>query len=448
MSLGLELRVLTGLHREARCSVQDGAIVGADPDCDVILADEGVAPRAAQLRIDDLGWHLHEEGSASTDATNNPFNYPVPLGPVWITIARQGDPWVDAPVAANDAEESVPPTSEAPAIATAPDPTADISSETPAMEAETAPPSPPLPVPSARQRHLTWPVMLGGGAMMLAVVVAISLLLSPVAPKRQAGPDSQLTAGERSLPQIAAALERLGMAANLHVSISPTGTVTVAGWVRDVDQRDVLAAALSQIWPMPAMRVSIESDALRTARSVLQSFAVKYDTQYQGDGKLNISGIALNAPERASVMDALRAQLPGLTVIGNDIQLALDISDMLAHHLRDIGFTGITLNWKPDHLAVLAPELSDIEQERLTAALEKFNKTYWGIARLVNNDVGKPVDSVPFTIRSVIGGAQPFIVLEDGSKILVGGIYRKYRLIAIENKRILFEGPRRAIITR
>ena len=57
-------------------------------------------------------------------------------------------------------------------------------------------------------------------------------------------------------------------------------------------------------------------------------------------------------------------------------------------------------------------------------------------------------DSVPFVIRSVVGGPQPFIVLEDGSKLLVGGVYRKYRLVAVENTRIIFEGPRSAIVTR
>ncbi|WZB66636.1 hypothetical protein WJ971_00645 [Achromobacter xylosoxidans] len=55
---------------------------------------------------------------------------------------------------------------------------------------------------------------------------------------------------------------------------------------------------------------------------------------------------------------------------------------------------------------------------------------------------------MPFVIRSVVGGAQPFVVLEDGSKLLVGGVYRKYRLVAVENTRIIFEGPRTAIVTR
>jgi len=444
----MELRVLTGLHREARCDVADGAVVGADPGCDIVLADEGVAPHAARLRIGDLGWHLDEEGSTATEATSTPFNHAVPLGSVWITIARHGDPWVDAPVAAND-DETVAPTAKSPDADTPPEPVAVLSAEAPAAPAEAAaPPSPPLPTRSDRPRRNTWPVMLGVGAMVLAVVIAIGLLLSPPAPTREAARDPRLVAAERSVGQIAAVLERLGAAASLHVSMTPGGVVTVAGWVHDEAQHDAVAAALSQIWPMPAMRISIETEAIQTARSVLQSFAVKYDAKYQGDGKLNVFGVATDAPERASAMDALREHLPGLAVIGNDIQLAPQVSDTLARQLTDAGLSNVTLNWKPDYLEVLAPELSDIEQERLIAAVEDFNKTYWGVARFARSDPGKPADSVPFTIRSVIGGPQPFVVLEDGSKLLVGGTYRKYRLSAVEDTRIVFEGPRRAIITR
>jgi type III secretion protein D len=55
---------------------------------------------------------------------------------------------------------------------------------------------------------------------------------------------------------------------------------------------------------------------------------------------------------------------------------------------------------------------------------------------------------VPFGILSVVSGKTPFIVLEDGSKLLVGGTYRHYRLIGIEERRLIFDGPRPAIILR
>lgn len=51
MNQALELRVLTGLHRDARCAVSDGALLGADSNCDIVLADTGLGVQAGRLRI-------------------------------------------------------------------------------------------------------------------------------------------------------------------------------------------------------------------------------------------------------------------------------------------------------------------------------------------------------------------------------------------------------------
>lgn len=97
MSEALELRVLSGLHRDARCLVADGAVLGADPACDIVLADDGMGPRAARVRIGEGGWDLALDDGAPSQQPGTPFNRPVPLGPVWITVARRGDPWANAP---------------------------------------------------------------------------------------------------------------------------------------------------------------------------------------------------------------------------------------------------------------------------------------------------------------------------------------------------------------
>ena len=40
---GLELRVLSGLHRRASAPIGALVTIGADPDCDIVLADDGIA---------------------------------------------------------------------------------------------------------------------------------------------------------------------------------------------------------------------------------------------------------------------------------------------------------------------------------------------------------------------------------------------------------------------
>ena len=58
MNETLELRVLSGLHREARCPAAHGDLVGTDPDCDIVLADAGLPARAARLVLSPAGWNL------------------------------------------------------------------------------------------------------------------------------------------------------------------------------------------------------------------------------------------------------------------------------------------------------------------------------------------------------------------------------------------------------
>lgn len=456
MSEALELRVLSGLHRDARCLVEDGSVLGADPACDIVLADDGVGARAARVRIGAGGWDLAVDGSQPDAPPGTPFNRPVPLGPVWITVARRGDPWAQAPAAANDALGGAPAAASLDAVNA---PAAGTPAATPTGRA--APPASAdedgqlerrLPLPPAqgrRRKRDSWPMALGLGAVLLTIVVAIALaLIPPSTATRAPTPDPRLAAAEKSVGQISAVFERMGLASRLHVAMSRDGTVTVSGWVRNAAEQDAVAASLSQIWPMPAMRISNEDEAVRTARAALQAFNVKYDPQYQGDGRLNVAGIASSARERASAMDALRAQLPGMTVLGNDIVLAQQLSDTFSSELVDAGLSGITLAWKADYLDVAPGALDDDQLQRLQELVADFNQHHLGVARIAAASAAAPSDSVPFAIRSVVGGPQPFVVLEDGSKLLVGGVYRKYRLVAVENTRIIFEGPRNAIVTR
>lgn len=455
MSEALELRVLNGLHRDARCLVEDGAVLGADPACDIVLADDGMGARMARVRLGPDGWDLALGDSQPDAPPATPWNRPATLGPIWITVARRGDPWPRLPDTADATPTAAdqPPAAPAPAlaaVAAAPSATPQpaplhVADEESLLERR-------LPLPPAqgrRRKRDSWPMALGLGAVLLTIIVAISLaLIPPSTAKRAPTPDPRLAAAEKSMGQISAVFERMGLASRLHVALSRDGTVTVSGWVRNAAEQDAVAASLSQIWPMPAMRISNEEEAVRTARDALRAFSVKYEPRYQGDGRLNIAGVATSARERASAMDALRAQLPGMTVLGNDIVLTQQVSDTFSSQMVDAGLSGVTLAWKADYLDIAPGALDDDQRQRLQDLVDDFNKQYFGVARIAAAGPASPADSVPFVIRSVVGGPQPFVVLEDGSKLLVGGVYRKYRLVAVENTRIIFEGPRSAIVTR
>ena len=224
-------------------------------------------------------------------------------------------------------------------------------------------------------------------------------------------------------------------------------TAQVSGWVRDAAERDTLASALAQIWPMPAMQISIEADAIRTARRILDGYAVKFEPRYDGDGRMSILGIAAGDADRAAALEAVRAQLPGMAVMGNTILLAPAVSDALTREFAAASLSGIALTWDRHRLQADASRLDDDQMARFETILADFNRRFFDVAALPDGD--RPAAStVPFGILSVVGGDAPFIVLEDGSKLLVGGTYRRYRLTGIEEKRLTFDGPRPAIVLR
>ena len=124
-------------------------------------------------------------------------------------------------------------------------------------------------------------MVLGLAAVVLTIVVAIVLTLIPQSTASRAPQvDPRLAAAEKSVGQISAVFERMGLASRLHVSMARDGVVTVSGWVRNAAEQDAVASALSQIWPMPAMRISNEDEVVRTARTALRAFnAVSYTHQ-------------------------------------------------------------------------------------------------------------------------------------------------------------------------
>ena len=455
MSTALELRVLSGLHREARCPAAHGHLVGADPACDIVLADTGLPARAARLVLGAEGWDLSPgDSEPSPDAVAaTPYNQPLPLGPVWLTVARADAPWTTPPDAdAADAADAAPAEADAtapPARDAAPGQEPDADRDDEAAPAVPAGARPAAAGPAARPgRTHSWPMTLGLAAVGLAIAIALILAWLPSsAPTAPTRTDPRIAA-EQSIPKIQAALEHLGLASRLRVALAPGGaTAQVTGWVRDPAERDALAAALAQVWPMPAMSISIETDVLRTARTILSGYAVTYEPRYDGEGRLSILGIAPDDAVRTEAIEAVRAQLPGMVVMGNTIQLAPAVAGALTRELAAAGLSGVALTWERHRLDVDASRLDDAQMIQFEHILADFNRRFFDVAAQPDTERAA-ADSVPFGILSVVSGKTPFIVLEDGSKLLVGGTYRRYRLTGIEDKRLTFEGPRPAIVLR
>lgn len=105
---GLELRILSGLHRGASLPLGgERYVIGASEDADVVLLDPGVADRHAMLRHDGERWLLAAlEGSVrarDSDAEREEHvlapGDSACIGAVWVCVSDVSAPWMEPPSA-------------------------------------------------------------------------------------------------------------------------------------------------------------------------------------------------------------------------------------------------------------------------------------------------------------------------------------------------------------
>lgn len=436
---GLELRVLSGLHRRASAPISAEASIGADPDCDIVLADDGIAARAARIHSDAMGWTLTPENGGVPERRQH--GEPVRLGPVWLTLAAADAPWIESPTQDEAPAEDEP----------LPEPAGDSPGAAPSPAAQAVSPSPLLPPRPARRSREALYVYAGMALMLLLCVSGIVYIIQPP-PTVLAAADPMRQAIEESLPTIRRVLEQQGLTDRLTISRRPDQSIIITGWLRDAAEQEQVATAMARIWPMPALRLSNEADLRATALNVLQAYPIRYDARYQGDGVVAIQGIAPDAEQRARVGDMLRVALPGVRLDLGAVLLADEVSQRLAAAAAQAGLPEPQAKWNGSRLEIAPPD--DPEQARhLASVIEDFNLTHFKVAALLPAmPAAAPrraiATTVPFTIRSVMGGAQPFVVLGDGTKIVPGGTYRQYRLVSIDNGKVTFDGPTYAVVSR
>lgn len=141
--MSYEFRVLSGLHRGAILPLDEETLsIGAHEDADVVLVDPGIQKLHARLSRSDSGWVVESNEGDVFSADGTPLKEAsalargsfVRIGPIWICISEEDDPWPEPP-----AEFSSP--------ATSPEASAPMHAAAPAVQAdggaEAAQPRPP-----------------------------------------------------------------------------------------------------------------------------------------------------------------------------------------------------------------------------------------------------------------------------------------------------------------
>jgi type III secretion protein D len=429
MTQDLELRVLAGLHEGARCTARDGALIGSDTQCDVVLGDDGIAPEAARLWLGDECWRLSAHDDSADATPELPFGAAFPLGPIHITVARTGDPWPDccAPAGAQAASQ-----------AAATDATRGTA---PALRLADLPTAPSAAGRKARA-GLQWVL---GGILVLLVFGAVASF-SPTRVQSSPRVNDATNAAGTALRQAQRILRDLGLSERVQASLTPDKVVLVQGWVLDQGEQDRLSSALAALWPFPALRLHDQSRVAASALERVKDLDLLAAIDYPAPTRLAIRGIAASDAVRAAALERWSANSDAFPQTTIDILLAEHVGAAVTQAVAAADLPSVGVDWIGKSLIVKARGFDAAQIARLQSIVDTLNGTYMG-ALLIQKDEPAPA-TLPFRVHTIVGGTQPWVMLEDGTRIVVGGTHGAYRLKSIEDGAVVFDGPATTVIKR
>lgn len=267
---------------------------------------------------------------------------------------------------------------------------------------------------------------------------------------------------QRLLRDIQLAIARVDPGLRLRIEALPAGGARVSGWVADIAQLDRLAEGLAGIRPAPALAVRTASDLMDDLVEAGGPDAQALRFELLGEGRVRAHGLVMAPAERDRVLALVRARVPPGIEIVDGLRVASAQGGTVQEWLRTAGFAGAEARWDGEQM-VIGLDIGGQERARLESLLARAATPLSGIPFVLRTrEVGRapavaavpavPAHAskapLPFSIRSVVGGAVPYIVLGDGSKLQPGGRRAGWRLVAVESDRIVFDGPRSLVVLR
>ncbi len=423
-----ELRIFSGIHAGARTALAPGDyVLGADPSCDLILCDEGIAGRHAALRLGKEEWTFHSLTDGAGDRRLI-AGVGVALGPVTIALDLPQAPW-------RVVEPVLPP--EEPAVAEPQESFAAVESLPPAVITERV---------AQPQSNRDFVAHIGFGLALLALLAGLLVILNPEETPI-ATPVSAVEPSRQS--RLFDMLGSLNLAERVQVIQRSDGYLTVKAALLSDAEHEQLAAALTRFNPRPELKVIGEQDLVQEVQDFLQMRGVKLSADYLGDGRFRINGQLAGDEERDALLLALKTEFPA----ARGFESALLTSDIIATQFLDelirIGATAVSGEWQEGSFIVSA-KVSGVDMPHWEAALlnteARFGKLF---AYRILTEIDEQVEArLPFRILGVAGGATPFVVLSDQSKVLLGGSAHGWRLAEIDGSQVVFDGPRRLVVKR
>ncbi len=471
-----ELRILSGLHAGATVPVDAELMIGSDPACDIILDDDGIRPRHARLIVEDDHWALFEPDADLTAVgtelpapiSSGTLGEPCTYGPLCFAIELADTPWksqedyrtashVDSTAAS--AAEFVEPVDSHISDATPPSSGATTSSSglrNPWHWRKTSLPR----LPGLRRLSRLPRIVLIGFWIALFAAAGIGAFLqyqSLQSSRALERATREATARQKYFDTVNTTLKTLGTGANLRVTSLKDGKVAITGWVDDEGALNKTSAALKALQPAPEMHLTTVALLQQSLKDALQPYGTRVGFELQKAGNVRISGGVKDGSQKDEILRTVKAQVPQIGDIEDYLMQPPQLVQMFRSQLRSSEFPDAEANWDGARM-VLKVKLSDEDRETFERLLMDFNSKYGDVVPFVAQTPGDTrnapkvvtgsAEGVPFRVVSVIGGGMPFVVLDEGVKVMPGGTHKGFRLVSISDKEVVFDGPRRIELRR
>lgn len=435
----LELRVLTGTHAGARALLPEvEQTIGRDSSCDLILSDEGLLARHARLEPQEDGSVvLHWLDSDLEPLVLRPGSG-AQLGPVQIAVEPADAPWRDeasSEASAREQNEAGPETSDRI------EPSLDLDGALP-HEATTASWRSSLTAPLATR----WSVLGVAAAGLLALGTLGWMLQHPAT--REVAPASHPAGGPPSGPPIdpvRQAVARLGLGKRVRVQVGPKETWVQASFLTDAES-ETLAATLSHLSPRPRLQLESEPDTLIAVTDAIQQLGgdvmPPLAARHLGAGRFRLEGRVADDKRRNEVVAAMQSQFPQAEGFESALVTDAEVAQAMVTLLQDQGLGDIVDDWSEGVLKLdVKLKSTDVRawERALVAAASRYEIPFRATVQPALEASSADMTRLPFTVRSIVSGDLPYLMLGDGSRLMPGGSVKGWRLVEIKPQSILLE---------
>ncbi|QIL70539.1 type III secretion system inner membrane ring subunit SctD [Diaphorobacter sp. HDW4B] len=478
MSDMVELRVLSGRHAGARVPVSGGESIGGGDLCDLVLTDMGMGEDiVAWLWLHAGLWRLSAEKPSAqelpAEGDSHALGSVAYLGDVALTVCQPESPWQQAQAQRAIAKASQPATAaegaEADAVQTPQADAQDVVVRSPLKAAASAEPKVSAQATNSAGKRVPvwWFIALALLALLITVLWNVL---------RGAGPAPVPTALQQPAIDAKAQQQLVSEAQRLIQGVRPTpkllvepladGRIRVAGWVANVAQLDQLAERLAVLRPLPQLAVRNAADLRDELLEAARTAGVRHAAFELGaDGQLQMQGLVTDSAAREHALQAVRALMPKSLLVSDGLRMAATQGEALRLWLEKAGFPGARAEWRDGRMRLSLP-LDPRERPRLENLLARSDNPLADLPFTLqvqelavsesSRAVGAPVQRLihvsaaplPFKVRSVVGGGNPYVVIGDGTVLQVGGQRGGWRLESVEPDRLTFAGPRTLVLAR